>query len=61
MGLETFRGNARNSFNGVAYAVVQATGAGTITVSASATGLTPGSASATASVGTWVPCSGTCD
>jgi len=45
----------------VAYAIVQATGAGTITVTASATGLTAGSASVTASAGTWLPCSGTCD
>jgi beta-galactosidase len=61
MGMETFRGNTRSTANGVAYAIVQATGAGTITVTASATGLTAGSASVTASVGTWVPCSGTCD
>jgi beta-galactosidase len=40
----------------VAYAIVQATGAGTITVTASASGLTDGSASVTATVGTWVPC-----
>jgi beta-galactosidase len=56
MGLETFRGNTRNSFKGVAYAIVQATDAGTITVTASATGLTSGSASVTASVGAFVPC-----
>jgi beta-galactosidase len=56
MGMETFRGNTRNTANGVAYAIVQATGAGTITVTASATGLTAGSASVTASVGTWAPC-----
>jgi beta-galactosidase len=61
MGLETFRGSVRSTANGVAYAIVQATGAGTITVTASATGLTAGSASVTASVGNWVPCSGTCD
>jgi len=61
MGMETFRGNVRSTANGVAYAIVQATGPGTITVSASATGLTQGSASVTASAGTWVPCSGTCD
>jgi beta-galactosidase len=61
MGMETFRGDTRNTANGVAYAIVQATGAGTITVTASSAGLTAGSASVTASVGTWVPCSGTCD
>lgn len=56
MGLETFRGNTRNSFKGAAYAIVQATGAGTITVTASATGLTSGSASVTAATGPFVPC-----
>ncbi|MGA9657189.1 MAG: glycoside hydrolase family 2 TIM barrel-domain containing protein, partial [Polyangia bacterium] len=63
MGMESFRGPpwTRNAYNGVAYAIVQATGAGTITVTASATGLTAGSASVTASAGTWLPCSGTCD
>ena len=58
---ETFRGNVRNAYNGVAYALVQATGAGTITVTATATGLTAGSATVTATVGTFVPCAGTCD
>jgi len=58
---ETFRGNVRNAFNGVAYALVQATGAGAITVKASATGLTGGSATVTATAGSFVPCSGTCD
>jgi beta-galactosidase len=58
MGMETFRGPpwTRNAYKGVAYAIVQATGAGTITVTASASGLTDGSASVTATVGTWVPC-----
>jgi beta-galactosidase len=58
---ETFRGSVRNAFNGVAYALVQATGAGAITVKASATGLTAGSATVTATAGAFVPCSGTCD
>ena len=58
---ETFRGDVRNAYQGGAYALVQATGTGTITVSASATGLTGGSASLQASTGTFVPCSGTCD
>lgn len=57
----TFRGNVRNAYQGIAYALVQATGSGTITVSASATGLTGGSASLQGSAGTFVPCSGTCD
>ena len=58
---ETFRGNVRNAFNGVAYALVQASGAGAITVKASATGLTAGSATVMATAGTFVPCSGMCN
>jgi beta-galactosidase len=58
---ETFRGNTRNTSGGAAYAIVQATGPGTITVTASASGLTAGTATITATDGTWVPCSGTCD
>jgi beta-galactosidase len=58
---ESFRGNTRNAFGGVAYAIVQATGAGRITVTAKASGLTDGTATLTATVGTFVPCSGTCD
>jgi beta-galactosidase len=58
---ETFRGNVRNSSGGLAYAIVQATGAGTITVTAKASGLTDGTATITATEGAWVPCSGTCD
>ena len=58
---EPFRGNVRNTFNGAAYAIVQANGAGTITVTAKAIGLTDGTATITATDGTFVPCSGTCD
>jgi beta-galactosidase len=58
---ESFRGTSRNAFGGVAYAIVQATGAGTVTVTASSSGLTAGTATITATDGTWVPCSGTCD
>jgi beta-galactosidase len=58
---ETFRGNVRNAFNGIAFALVQATGPGTITVKASATGLTGGTATVQASAGTFALCSGTCD
>jgi beta-galactosidase len=58
---ETFRGNVRNAYQGLAYALVQATGAGTITVTASATGVTGATATVTATVGTFVPCSGSCD
>jgi beta-galactosidase len=58
---ESFRGTARNAYQGLAFAIVQATGAGTITVTASSSGLTAGSATVTASAGPFVPCSGTCD
>jgi beta-galactosidase len=58
---ETFRGNTRNTSGGLAYAIVQATGAGAITVTASAAGLTAGTATIQASAGSFVPCSGTCD
>jgi beta-galactosidase len=58
---ESFRGTTRNAFGGVAYAIVQATGAGTITVTATSSGLTAGTATITATDGTFVPCSGTCD
>ncbi len=56
MNFESFRGKVRNTTNGVAYAIVQATGPGTITVTGDATGLTQGTASITASTGTWTPC-----
>jgi beta-galactosidase len=56
-----FRGNTRTATGGLAYAIVRATGAGTITVTATASGLTGGTATITATEGTWVPCSGTCD
>jgi beta-galactosidase len=58
---ETFRGNVRNAYQGLAFAIVQATGAGTITVTASAAGLTTGSATVQATAGTFAPCSGSCD
>jgi len=56
-----FRGNTRTATGGLAYAIVRATGAGTITVTATSSGLTAGTATITATEGTWVPCSGTCD
>jgi beta-galactosidase len=59
---EPFHGTtSRNAFGGVAYAIVQATGAGTITVTATSSGLTAGTATITATDGTFAPCSGTCD
>jgi len=53
---ETFRGNVRNAFAGIAFALVQATGAGTITVTAKSGTLTGGSATVTATQGAFVPC-----
>lgn len=58
---ETFRGMARTAYQGLAFALVQASGPGTITVTASATGLTGATATVTATAGPFVPCSGTCD
>ncbi|HVZ87875.1 MAG TPA: glycoside hydrolase family 2 TIM barrel-domain containing protein [Polyangia bacterium] len=58
---ETFRGNVRKAYQGIAYALVQASQAGTIVVTASAAGLTAGMATIQATAGTFVPCSGTCD
>jgi beta-galactosidase len=58
---ESFRGMTRNAYQGLAFAIVQATGAGAITVTASASGLTAASATVQASAGAFVPCSGTCD
>jgi beta-galactosidase len=58
---ESFRGNVRKAFNGVCFAIVQATGPGTITVTASANGLAGGTATVQAAAGTFSPCSGTCD
>jgi beta-galactosidase len=58
---QTYRGNTRTSTGGLAYAIVQATGPGSITVTATASGLTAGTATITATDGVFVPCSGTCD
>jgi beta-galactosidase len=58
---ESFRGNVRTAFQGLAFAIIKATGAGAIAVTASSPGLTGGSATVQASAGTFVPCSGTCD
>jgi beta-galactosidase len=54
-GTESFRGNQRNAYNGICYAIVQATGAGSITISASASGLTGSSVNLQAVDGTFVP------
>jgi beta-galactosidase len=58
---ESFRGNTRNAFGGLAFAIVQATGPGTITVTANSNGLTAGTATIQAADAPFVPCSGTCD
>jgi beta-galactosidase len=58
---EAFRGDTRNAFLGVSFALVQATGPGTITVTAKSGSLTSGSATVTATDGRFIPCSGTCD
>lgn len=58
---ESFRGNVRNAYQGTAYALVQATGPGTITVTATSGSLTQGSATITAADGAFTPCAGTCD
>jgi beta-galactosidase len=58
---ESFRGTVRKAYNGVCFAIVQATGTGTITVTATADGLATGTTTVQASAGTFTPCSGTCD
>ena len=57
----TFRGTVRNAYQGVVFALVRATGAGTITVTATSSGLTVGSATLTGTTAPFVPCSGSCD
>ncbi len=58
---ESFRGTTRNAYGGLAFAIVQATGVGTITVTATSSGLTAGTATIQATDGVFVPCSGSCD
>ncbi len=58
---ESFRGNVRKAYQGVAYALVRATGPGAITVTASAAGLTLGKTTLTGTTAPFVPCSGRCD
>jgi beta-galactosidase len=58
---ESFRGNVRKAYNGLCFAIVQATGPGAITVTASSAGLTGGTATIQAAAGTFTPCSGSCD
>jgi beta-galactosidase len=58
---ESFRGNTRNAYQGIAYARVRATGPGAITVTASAGGLTSATATLTGTTAPFVPCSGSCN
>jgi beta-galactosidase len=58
---ESFRGTVRKAYQGIAYALVRATGAGTITVTASAGGLTVGKTTLTGTTAPFTPCSDTCD
>ncbi|MDP8998897.1 MAG: hypothetical protein M3O46_02170, partial [Myxococcota bacterium] len=58
---ESFRGNVRNAYQGVCFAIVQATGAGAITVAASSGSLAGSSATIQSTAGPFIPCSGACD
>jgi beta-galactosidase len=58
---ESFRGDTRNAYGNLAFAIVRATGPGAITVTAKSSGLTDGSATIQATAGAFVPCAGTCD
>ena len=58
---ETFRGSVRKAYQGVAYALVRATGAGTITVTATASGLTLGTTTLTGTTTAFVPCTASCN
>jgi beta-galactosidase len=58
---ESYRGAVRKAYHGLAYALVRATGPGTITVTARADGLTLGTTTLTGTTAPFVPCSGTCD
>jgi len=58
---ESYRGTVRKAHHGLAYALVRATGPGTITVTARADGLTLGTTTLTGTTAPFVPCSGTCD
>ncbi len=58
---ETFRGTVRNAYQGIAYALVQASGAGMIKVTATSGSLAGGSATVTATEGSFIPCAGSCD
>lgn len=58
---ESFRGTVRKAYQGVAFALVRATGPGTITVTAKANGLTVGTATLSGTTAPFVPCSASCN
>ncbi|GLL08224.1 cellulose binding domain-containing protein [Dactylosporangium matsuzakiense] len=58
---ESFRGNVRKAYRGIAFALVRATGPGAITVTAAAGGLTQGTTGLTGTTTPFVPCTGACD
>jgi beta-galactosidase len=58
---ESFRGDTRNAYQGICFAIVRMNSAGSITVTASSTGLTGSSVTVTGAGGTFVPCTGNCD
>ncbi|KAH7067667.1 glycoside hydrolase [Paraphoma chrysanthemicola] len=53
-GAESFRGTQRKAYKGIAYALVRATGQGTISIKATASGLTEGSASLSGTTASFV-------
>ncbi|MBN1307710.1 MAG: T9SS type A sorting domain-containing protein [Chitinispirillaceae bacterium] len=58
---ESFRGDSRNAYKGVCFAIVRMTAPGSVTISASADGLAGSSVTVTGVDGPFVPCSGSCD
>lgn len=58
---ESFRGDTRKAYQGVCFAIVRMTEAGSITVSASAGGLEGSSVTITGIDQPFIPCSGSCD
>lgn len=58
---ESFRGNSRNAYRGVCFAIVRMIEPGSITITASADGLDGSSVTVTGVSGPFIPCSGDCD
>jgi beta-galactosidase len=58
---ESYNGPSRNAWNGVCYAIVQMTSAGSVAVSATSGSLTGSSVTVTGVNAPFVPCSGNCD